>query len=389
MTSNLKSGKEKKKSIEEPREEKIYFNMEAENQLPGTSKLTTSMSYKLVGKLEEYIPGDDLEDYFERVENYFELNEMKPEHAVRKKLILLNYIGSVVYAQLKKLLAPQKIKDVSYAIIENKLKSYYCKTKHAITEHFKFNKRNQQNGEKAIDYAVELQSMAQKCEFGTFLDTALRDRFVAGLRNPFVQQKLLNETPNTTFENAVKIAKTLEMTELDLEVIQGSKLNRLNVNQGYSGQKDVKKNKQNQSWIQKHQEKQPQQQQRQHHQPNNNLQRNYHQNYQNYQQQKEQSTYKGSNFNANYKKYFNKNQNYVSSKNNERNYDIVCFNCSKKGHIAKFCRNASGRIKSMNAFENHQEKMVSSDENKMFAERENFNVNNVCATNSKPYYRDF
>lgn len=49
---------------------------EAESHLEKT-KLTTVMPQKLIGDLEQYIPGEDFEDYLERSENNFEMNYIK------------------------------------------------------------------------------------------------------------------------------------------------------------------------------------------------------------------------------------------------------------------------------------------------------------------------
>ena len=43
------------------------------------------------------------------------------------------------------------------------------------------------------DFAAQLKKLSAHCEFGTFLDEALRDRFVCGLRKEPIQRKLLGE----------------------------------------------------------------------------------------------------------------------------------------------------------------------------------------------------
>ncbi|KAH9360262.1 hypothetical protein HPB48_005714 [Haemaphysalis longicornis] len=54
--------------------------------------------------------------------------------------------------------------------------------------------------------------MAAKCNYGTFLDDALRDRFVAGLRNSTIQTSLLKRK-ELTFESACVFAKSVELAE--------------------------------------------------------------------------------------------------------------------------------------------------------------------------------
>lgn len=60
-----------------------------------------------------------------------------------------------------------------------------------MAECFTFYKRNQAMWESVVEYVVELRKLATYCEFGTFLDWALRDRFICGLRDEAIQKKLL------------------------------------------------------------------------------------------------------------------------------------------------------------------------------------------------------
>ena len=45
-----------------------------------------------------------------------------------------------------------------------------------------------------VEYVAELRRLATHCEFGAYLDEALRDRFVCGLKDEGTQKALLMET---------------------------------------------------------------------------------------------------------------------------------------------------------------------------------------------------
>ena len=75
--------------------------------------------------------------------------------------------------------------------------------------------------------------LAIHCNFGEFSDRALRDRFLCGLSNPKIQNKLLNRE-DLTFKKACRIAKAMEMAERNTQEFrihpttsEGSQVNQL------------------------------------------------------------------------------------------------------------------------------------------------------------------
>ncbi|KAG0425570.1 hypothetical protein HPB47_027276 [Ixodes persulcatus] len=81
-----------------------------------------------------------------------------------------------------------------------------------IAQRFNFNRGYQQETESVSTFAVELRYVAAKCAFGNFLDNALRDRFVVGLRNPAIQAALLKKR-ELNVETACELARATELTE--------------------------------------------------------------------------------------------------------------------------------------------------------------------------------
>lgn len=53
-----------------------------------------------------------------------------------------------------------------------------------------FHQRNQSESESIVQYLAELRKLAKTCEFIAFLDEALRNRFVCGLRAQSIQKKV-------------------------------------------------------------------------------------------------------------------------------------------------------------------------------------------------------
>ena len=68
----------------------------------------------------------------------------------------------------------------------------------------------------------ELQSLAKTCNFGAYLETALRDQFVCGLRNIQCQRELLCEA-TLTVDTALKKARAAEVVLKETEKMQACK----------------------------------------------------------------------------------------------------------------------------------------------------------------------
>ena len=71
------------------------------------------------------------------------------------------------------------------------------------------------------DYIAELRRLATTCEFGMFLDEALRDKFVCGLYKESIQWRLLAEA-ELTLKKALEIAQGMEAAEKDSKEIKAT-----------------------------------------------------------------------------------------------------------------------------------------------------------------------
>ncbi|XP_062604323.1 uncharacterized protein K02A2.6-like [Saccostrea cucullata] len=165
-----------------------------------------------IGKLGEFSDGKEtFVNYVERMEQYFEANEVKNEKRVA---VFLSVVGPSTYGALKNLLQPALPKEKSFKDIVKTLTDYYMPKPLVISERFKFNKRNQREGETVNEYVCELKNLSKYCEFKDFLKEALRDRLVCGLKYEAIQKKLLSEA-DLTFEKAIRIATAMETAEKD------------------------------------------------------------------------------------------------------------------------------------------------------------------------------
>eukprot|EP00731_Ephydatia_muelleri_P006059 Em0003g307a len=169
------------------------------------------------GRISEFVVEDErISAYLERVELYFGANDIANE---KKVAILLSVIGAKTYAVLRSLVAPDQPKDKSFAELKALLKAHYDPKPLVIAERFRFYRRDQTAEESISEFLVELRRLAAHCEFGQFLDEALRDRLVCGLRNDAIQKRLLSEA-DVTLAKAVQIASSMESAEKKEQSLQ-------------------------------------------------------------------------------------------------------------------------------------------------------------------------
>lgn len=174
----------------------------------------------LIGRVDEFKQSlEDFASYLERFEIWLLANEIKDE---KKVSVFLACIGPETYGLLKNLVMPNQPSGLTYRVLTDALKSHYQPKPLVIAERFRFQKRDQKDGESVTDYLVAIRKLSKYCEYGTHLDEALRDRLVSGLASESIQRKLLAEK-GLTFARTCEIALAMEMASKNsLEILAKS-----------------------------------------------------------------------------------------------------------------------------------------------------------------------
>ena len=110
---------------------------------------------------------------------------------------------------MRDLLLPQQPKDKSLDELMGTLKRHFEPKPVVIAERFHFHRRGQGVDESVAEYVAELRKLATHCRFGGYLEEALRDRLVCGLREESTQRALLTEN-ELTLARALEIAQSRE-----------------------------------------------------------------------------------------------------------------------------------------------------------------------------------
>ncbi len=172
-----------------------------------------------LGAPEPFDPAsDDWSLYIERYKHYVLANGITDE---QKLHMLLALVGAQTYQLLTNLVAPRKPGEHTYAQVKEKLTDHLKPKPIKIAERCRFYKRQQKQNEKMADYMAELRRLATTCEFGTFLDEALREKFVCGLFKESVHRRLLAEA-DLTLQKALELAQGMEAADKDSKDIKAT-----------------------------------------------------------------------------------------------------------------------------------------------------------------------
>ena len=174
-----------------------------------------------MGQMEPYKIGGCKEwaTYIERLEQYFVANKIT--EGQRKKAVLLTVIESKAYGLLRNLLSPAKPVEKKFDEIVQVVQNHLNPRPLIIAERFKFHRRGQGVNESVVQYVAELCKLSEKCDFGEYLEQALRGRLVCGLVNEKVQQRLLSES-KLSLKKAFEIAQGTETAQKETYKMRSS-----------------------------------------------------------------------------------------------------------------------------------------------------------------------
>ena len=101
-----------------------------------------------------------------------------------------------------------QIANNTYEQVLQCLENHFADKVNVVSERYSFGCRIQKSGESIDEVVVALRRLAQKCDFGAFLNTSLRDQLIKGVREIRVRDRLLQDNPS--LEECLKIAKRIE-----------------------------------------------------------------------------------------------------------------------------------------------------------------------------------
>lgn len=176
----------------------------------------------LIGSIEHFQENqEEFQSYLERLEHLFKVNAVENDMKVS---MFITLAGAQVYSTLKNLVAPRQPDSLTYEQVKSTLKNHYAPAVSVIGERFRFNKCMQKPNQSISNYIVEIKKLAASCNFGEYLNDALRDRLVCGINSEAVQKKLLSDS-ELTFERACTIALSSELADNQVRILGNESIN--------------------------------------------------------------------------------------------------------------------------------------------------------------------
>ena len=101
------------------------------------------------------------------------------------------------------------------------LRSHFDPKPLVIVERFHFHRQDQALGENISNYVTKLRRLATHCNFGGYLEKAMRDRLVCGICHENNQNCLLSEA-NLTLKKTIEVACNVEAAEAQTSQLKGT-----------------------------------------------------------------------------------------------------------------------------------------------------------------------
>ena len=159
------------------------------------------------GTIGEFNPASGtISDYLDRFEFYINANDITQDD--KKRDILITVIGASQFRLLKDLAAPKELKSLKFKDICALLRSHYEPKLPKYLYRAKFESRIRQQNESINDFIAALRNLAEPCQFEKNLNERLCEKFVTGINDETIQQKLLTEQ-TLTLDTAIQIASSI------------------------------------------------------------------------------------------------------------------------------------------------------------------------------------
>lgn len=162
---------------------------------------------KEIPGFEAYQVGTNINHYLQRIDLQLQLLGITSQE--KRCAYLLTSIGAQPFEDLANQV--EDVNELSFQDLCSKLKELYGKRTFVLVERYKFMQRVQEEGESIEAFGAALVRLSSTCLYKEALDDMLRDKFIFGLRNKTIQEKLLClQTTGLSFKDVLAKSVALE-----------------------------------------------------------------------------------------------------------------------------------------------------------------------------------
>ncbi|XP_039763949.1 uncharacterized protein LOC120636507 [Pararge aegeria] len=148
---------------------------------------------------------NEWEVFYSRLTQFIKLNNITK---ASQSAVLLTHLSDESYRLVRNLVHPNKLEDCAYSELVEVLNRHFTPKRSTFADRAKFYEASRSDGESIEEWAARLRGLAVYCDFGTELDTLMRDRFVLGFRAGPERDKLFEcDSKSLTFGQAVEVAQ--------------------------------------------------------------------------------------------------------------------------------------------------------------------------------------
>lgn len=167
----------------------------------------------LIGNIPEfYCNNDDWNVYAERLDQFFAVNDIPDE---KRSALLISVVGNEAYKTLRDLCHPALPKNKPFEELCELLHKQYAPQVSLFRERIKFYKATQESYESVSQWYGRMKTLSIDCKFGENLESILLDRFISGLRNQLILDRICEEDETLTLAKAVELAVNKESAVAD------------------------------------------------------------------------------------------------------------------------------------------------------------------------------
>lgn len=145
--------------------------------------------------------GEDFSVFLEILEEHFKVGTVSD---AMKVPVLLTRIHTKVYEVVRELTFPRRPNEFSFIQLTELMSTQFGRHESVWRKRIEFFELKQSSTESVSEWHIRIKCAAMPCKFGNMLDENVKNKFVSGLTNRKVLDRLCEETEAAKLEDFTK-----------------------------------------------------------------------------------------------------------------------------------------------------------------------------------------